>query len=115
MTLSTSTVLPDEKYLEFKARLFKVVGDPNRLKILEILRAGDRCQCEIIPLIGQSQPTVSRHLRLLEESGLIVSSKEGTKIFYTTVDPHIYTMIDAIDEKMIELVGREIAKKYGLS
>ena len=115
MTLSTSTVLPDEKDLEFKARLFKVVGDPNRLKILEILRAGDRCQCEIIPLIGQSQPTVSRHLRLLEESGLIVSSKEGTKIFYTTVDPHIYNMIDAIDEKMIELVGREIAKKYGLS
>ena len=108
-------VLPDEKVLEFKARLFKVVSDPNRLKILEILRNGDNCQCEIIPLIGQSQPTVSRHLRLLEESGLISSSKDGTKIFYTVVNKHVYKMIDAIDENMIELVGREIAKKYGLS
>lgn len=107
-------VLPDEKVLEFKARLFKVVSDPNRLKILEILRNGDNCQCEIIPLIGQSQPTVSRHLRLLEESGLISSSKDGTKIFYAVVDKHVYKMIDAIDENMIDLVSREIVKKYRL-
>ena len=107
-----SKALPDDKILDFKARLFKVVSDPNRLKILEILRKGDRCQCEIIPLIEQSQPSVSRHLRLLEESGLIRSTKDGTKIFYTVVDPHIFNMIDAIDENMIELVTREITKKY---
>ena len=112
--LISSLVLPDEKVLEFKARLFKVVSDPNRLKILEILRNGDNCQCEIIPLIGQSQPTVSRHLRLLEESGLISSSKDGTKIFYAVVDKHVYKMIDAIDENMIDLVSREIVKKYRL-
>ena len=107
-----SKALPDDKVLEFKSRLFKVVSDPNRLKILEILRNGDRCQCEIIPLIEQSQPTVSRHLKLLEESGLIHSSKDGTKIFYSIVDPHIFKMIDAIDENMIDLVTKEITKKY---
>ena len=44
--------LPDEKILEFKSRIFKVIGDANRLKIIEILRSGENCQCEIIPLIA---------------------------------------------------------------
>jgi DNA-binding transcriptional ArsR family regulator len=104
--------LPDDKVLEFKARLFKVVSDPNRLKILEILRNGERCQCEIVPLIEQSQPTASRHLKLLEEAGLIRSWKDGTKMFYAVVDPHIFNMIDVIDENMIDLVTQEITKKY---
>jgi len=104
--------IPDEKILEFKSRIFKVIGDANRLKIIEILRSGENCQCEIIPLIAQSQPTVSRHLRLLEEAGLIRSRKEGTKTFYQVVDERIFNLIDAIDEKMRAHVSREIAKKY---
>ena len=104
--------LPDERILEFKSRIFKVIGDANRLKIIEILRSGENCQCEIIPLIAQSQPTVSRHLKLLEEAGLIMSRKEGTKAFYQVVDEHIFSLIDAIDEEMREHVSMEIAKKY---
>ncbi len=104
--------LPNEKVLEFKSRIFKVIGDPNRLKIVEILRAGENCQCEIIPLIAQSQPTVSRHLKLLEEAGLIRSRKEGTKTFYQIVDKLIFNLIDAIDDDMMEQVLKEIAKKY---
>lgn len=105
--------LPDEKVLEFKSRIFKVIGDANRLKIIEILRSGENCQCEIIPLIAQSQPTVSRHLKLLEEAGLIKSRKKGTKTFYQVVDDHIFNLIDAIDDKMREHVSKEITKKYG--
>ena len=104
--------LPDDKTLEFKARIFKVIGDPNRVKILEILRNGEICQCEIIPLIGQSQPAVSRHLKLLEESGLITSYKNTTKIFYNIADKHIYTLLDSIDTKMKKIISEEITKKY---
>jgi len=104
--------LPDDKTLEFKARIFKVIGDPNRVKILEILRNGEICQCEIIPLIGQSQPAVSRHLKLLEESGLITSYKNTTKIFYNISDKHIYTLLDSIDKKMKKIISEEIIKKY---
>ncbi len=106
--------LPDDNLLEFKARIFKTIGDPNRLKILEILRNGENCQCEIIPLIEQSQPTVSRHLKLLEEAGLIKSRKEGTRVIYTVVDPHIFNLLDAIDEDMIELITEELIKKIGV-
>jgi len=104
--------LPDNRTLEFKARIFKVIGDPNRVKILEILRNGEICQCEIIPLIGQSQPAVSRHLKLLEDSGLITSHKDATRMFYNIVDRHVYTLLDAIDEDMKRIISDEIAKKY---
>lgn len=105
--------IPEEKVLEFKSRIFKVIGDPNRLKILEILRSGENCQCEIIPMIAQSQPTVSRHLKLLEEAGLIVSRKIGTKMFYKVVDGDIFKIIDAVDDNLMTLVSKEIAKKFG--
>ncbi len=107
-------VIPDDRMLEFKTRIFKVISDTNRLKILEILRAGEMCQCEIIPLLDQSQPTVSRHLKLLEEAGLIKSSKEGVRTIYEVVDPHIFNVIDAVDDKMIDIISSEIAKKMGL-
>ena len=105
---------PDEKTLEFKSRIFKVIGDPNRLKILEILRSGENCQCEIIPLIAQSQPTVSRHLKLLEEAGLIVSRKVRTKMFYKVTDERVFDIIDALDIELISRISQEIAKKFGL-
>ena len=107
-----TTQLPDEKILEFKSRTLKVLGDTNRLKILETLRHGEICQCEIIPIIGQAQPTISRHLKLLEDAGLITSTKKATKTHYNIVDPHIYSLIDAIDENMIQLISQELAKKY---
>lgn len=110
----SNIALPDDKILEFKSRLFKTIGDPNRLKILEILRASENCQCEMIPLIEQSQPTVSRHLKLLEDAGLVQSRKEGTRTFYNVVDPHIFNLIDAIDENMIDLITEELTKKIGI-
>jgi DNA-binding transcriptional ArsR family regulator len=111
--VNTSTI-PDDKVLEFKTRVFKVISDTNRLRILEILRNGEMCQCEIIPLLDQSQPTVSRHLRLLEEAGLIRSRREGVRMLYEVVDSHIFNVIDAVDEQMIHIISKEMAKKIGL-
>jgi ArsR family transcriptional regulator len=108
------SVIPEDRSLEFKTRIFKVISDTNRLKILEILRGGERCQCEIIPMLDQSQPTVSRHLRLLEEGGLIRSRRDGTRMFYEVVDSHIFNVIDAVDEDMVKIVSDEMSKKIGL-
>ena len=110
----TSTRIPNEKELNFKSRIFKVIGDSNRLKILEILRSGENCQCDIIPMIAQSQPTVSRHLKLLEEAGLLTSRKNGTKVFYKVVDNRVFYLIDALNEELMTIVAKEISKKFGL-
>lgn len=104
----------NERVLDFKARIFKVIGDPNRLKILETLRHGEICQCELIPIIGQAQPTVSRHLKLLEDAGLISSTKDSTRVLYRVVDGHIFSLLDAVDANMMELVSQELAKKYSI-
>lgn len=105
---------PDEKILEFKSRIFKVIGDTNRLKIIEILRSGENCQCDIIPLISQSQPTVSRHLKLLEDAGLVVSRKVGTKMYYKVTDDRVFDIIDALNHELMSRISQEIAKKFGL-
>ena len=76
------------------ARVLKVLGDPNRIKIIELLRDGELCQCDIIPFIGQSQPTVSRHLRMLEENGVLVSRKDGVKVIYRISDPNVLKIVD---------------------
>jgi ArsR family transcriptional regulator len=79
---------------EKAAKVLRVLGDPNRVKIVELLRSGEMCQCEIIPLIGQSQPTVSRHLSLLEENGVLISRRDGVRMLYQVSDPKVFEIID---------------------
>ena len=76
------------------ARVLKVMGDPNRIKIIELLRDGEHCQCDIIPFIGQSQPTVSRHLNMLEENGILMSRKDGVKVIYRIADPSVLRIVE---------------------
>jgi DNA-binding transcriptional ArsR family regulator len=76
------------------AQVLKVLGDPNRLKIIELLKNGERCQCEIIPSIGQSQPTISRHLRILEENKILVNRKDGVKVLYRIGNPNVLRIIE---------------------
>jgi ArsR family transcriptional regulator len=76
------------------AKILKVLGDPNRLKIVELLRNGEMCQCDIIPLINQSQPTVSRHLGLLEKNGILSSRRDGVKMMYRIADPSVLQIIE---------------------
>jgi ArsR family transcriptional regulator len=80
-----------------KARALKVLGDPNRLRIIELLRDGELCQCEILPVIGQSQPTVSRHLRLMEEAGILNSRRDGTRVLYKVASEDVFTLIGLVE------------------
>lgn len=102
----------DEKSFEFKSRIFKVLGDPNRMKILELLRGGELCQCEIIPIIDQAQPTVSRHLRLLEEVGLIRSRRDGNRILYQISNDRVYDILDVVDDELLQILSHGVLSRY---
>ncbi|MFO7654294.1 MAG: arsenite methyltransferase [Candidatus Krumholzibacteriia bacterium] len=67
------------------ARVFKALGDPTRLRMLELLLEQPRplCVCEIHARFGLAQPTVSHHLRLLREAGLVQAERRGTWVYYT--------------------------------
>ncbi len=69
------------------ATVFKALADPVRLRILSALIAADGqiCACDFVAVAAKSQPTVSHHLRVLREAGLIESERRGTWVWYAVV------------------------------
>ena len=70
------------------ARAFAALADPVRLRIFSLISAagaGGICTCDLIEPVGRSQPTVSHHLRILREAGLVSADKRGTWVWYRAV------------------------------
>jgi ArsR family transcriptional regulator len=80
----------------FRAEILKAIAQPTRLKIIEFLRDGERCVCEIFPAIGEEQSNTSRHLNLMQAAGVLSRRKEGLKIFYAVKHPEILDIIDLV-------------------
>lgn len=74
--------------------ILSALGQETRIAILEFLRGGERCVCEIFPAIGHEQSNVSRHLNLMQSAGLLSRRKEGPKIFYTVRTPEVLELLD---------------------
>jgi ArsR family transcriptional regulator len=75
----------DEAWAAELARVFKALGDPVRLRLLSMIasrRGGEVCVCEMTPAFELSQPTISHHLRLLRQAGLIDCERRGTWVYY---------------------------------
>jgi len=83
-------------YLMKEVDVFKALADPTRLKILECVREGEKCICEIIPLTGKSQPNVSQHLKVLKNAGIVNERKDGTKSMIKASNDKIYSVIELV-------------------
>jgi ArsR family transcriptional regulator len=84
-----------DELLDLKANVLKALGQPTRLKILELLRNGERCVCEIFPAIKEEQSNVSRHLALMKSVGILVSRKQGQMVHYRVRDPQVFRLLDS--------------------
>jgi ArsR family transcriptional regulator len=71
------------------AEILSALGNEHRLKIVELLRDGERCVCKITPEFKLDPSVVSRHLAILEQSGVIVSRRDGRWIHYRIADQRI--------------------------
>jgi ArsR family transcriptional regulator len=70
------------------AEAFKALADPVRLQLLNLIAtadAGEACACDLVEPVGKSQPTVSHHLKVLREAGLVQTEKRGTWVWYSVV------------------------------
>jgi ArsR family transcriptional regulator len=78
---------------ERMARVAKALGDPIRMQIVDVLRKhpGQACVCELVPLFDLSQPTVSHHLKVLRDAGIVGSERRGLWAYY-------YVEPDALDD-----------------
>lgn len=77
-----------QKYIE-KAEMFKVLSDSNRLQIIDMLSCGEMCVCKILEKFNITQPTLSHHLKVLADSGIVVSRKEANWMYYKLNDKKI--------------------------
>ncbi|MBO3832923.1 MAG: winged helix-turn-helix transcriptional regulator [Candidatus Brockarchaeota archaeon] len=92
----------------FKARVFEAFSDPARLKIVDFLRDGGKCVSEIAEKTGILQPSVSRHLKILKECGIVKESKLGSKRVYRITDPRIFRIVDSLDPRLEESLKKQI-------
>jgi DNA-binding transcriptional ArsR family regulator len=90
----------EERILELKAEVLKALAQPTRLKILELLRHGERCICEIIPAINGEQSNVSRHISLMQKSHLVTTRKDGVKVMVKVTDPEIFNILDRVSRML---------------
>jgi DNA-binding transcriptional ArsR family regulator len=96
-----------------KARLLAALAHPNRIRILEYLQKETRCNCEIAPALGLEQSNLSRHLKILVQSGILVSWKEGLRVNLKVADNRIFKILDLAEsfsredlEKKVEVLDQ---------
>ncbi|MEA4857175.1 MAG: metalloregulator ArsR/SmtB family transcription factor [Solidesulfovibrio sp.] len=66
-----------------RAKVFKALGHPSRLLMVEALGAGEKCVCELRELVGSDISTISKHLSVLKEAGIVRDDRRGTNIYYS--------------------------------
>lgn len=83
---------------EEQARLVSVLLEPQRIKVLRLLRGGELCVCEIEHSLSIPQNLVSHHLRVLREAGLVTARKEGQFVHYSRVEERIRELTEALEK-----------------
>jgi DNA-binding transcriptional ArsR family regulator len=97
-----------KELLEARADVFKALGHPTRLAIVDTLASGERCVCEINETIDADMSTVSRHLSVLRNVGILSSDKRGNQVFYRLECPCIMSFYGCL-ESVIHGNGRTTA------
>lgn len=85
--------MPAEEIVLNLAELFKVFGDPTRVRILFTLSAGELCVCDIASVLNMTQSAISHQLRILKANRLVKFRREGKTVFYSLADAHVATIL----------------------
>lgn len=82
--------------LDRAAAMLSAAGDPARLRLLDLLAAGERCVSDIAATTGDAMPTVSQRLQLLRREGLVTARRDGKHVFYRLADRHVLELVDNV-------------------
>lgn len=86
-----------EAEAEDLAAAFKVLADPVRLRLLSLIsNAGEMCACDLVEPIGRSQPTISHHLSILADAGLLTREQRGKWAYFAVVPERVAVLRDAL-------------------
>ncbi len=86
------------KNVEQMAQIFSALGHPSRLLMIKALQDKEHCVCELKEIVGSEMPTVSKHLSVLKNAGIVDSRKQNNQVFYRLVYPCVLEFIRCISE-----------------
>ena len=86
--------LPDEELIADLSDMFKIFGDQTRVKILMALESGELCVCDIAAVMNMSQSAISHQLRVLKQSNIVKTRREGKVVYYSISDDHVKEIFD---------------------
>lgn len=89
------------------AKLFRSLGDPTRLAILQVLADGERRVGDLVTELGTSQPNISGHLACLKECGLVIDRPHGRAVYYSLAAPALFDVLRSA-EALLESAGHHI-------
>uniref|UniRef100_A0A7C3J4E2 ArsR family transcriptional regulator n=1 Tax=Candidatus Methanomethylicus mesodigestus TaxID=1867258 RepID=A0A7C3J4E2_9CREN len=89
--------MPKSNLTELRSTILKALSDPVRLEIIELLKGGERCVCEVIPALGKSQSTVSKNLDLLYKAGILERRVDGKKTLYRIGNSRVMELLKEVD------------------
>ncbi|WP_435018257.1 ArsR/SmtB family transcription factor [Tundrisphaera sp. TA3] len=102
--------IPDD-FLELMAEKFRMLADPTRLAILRSLMPGERNVTQVVEQTGRNQANVSKHLKMLAESGLVGRRKAGLQVFYRIDDPVVERLCELVCGTIAQEVRADVAKR----
>ena len=101
--------------LEEVAGYFQVLAEPTRLRILNILREGERNVGDLAQMCGYTAANVSRHLSLMTKNGLVTREGRGTSVYYRFADESVYALCDLVCDNIARQIARSEASRGSFS
>jgi DNA-binding transcriptional ArsR family regulator len=97
-----------EEALELVAARFRAMGDPLRLRILQQLKGGECSVSTLTESLGATQPNVSKHLRVLQDAGLLKRRQQGNSAYYAIADPIVFQFCDMICSRLLNRLELQV-------
>jgi ArsR family transcriptional regulator len=76
--------------------ILRALGHPQRIQILDMLATGEKCVCEMLPVLNAPQPNISQHLIVLRAAGIVESERRGSNVYYWLTAPEISQVVNAV-------------------
>ena len=93
----------NKKIYEMRAHILKAMAHPSRLMMIDAMNdRGEICVCDLVDLVGSDQSTVSKHLAILKQAGLVEDRKDGQKSFYRLARPCVLNFFECVEQVMEE-------------
>lgn len=106
------TAIQDER-LRLKSEVFKAMGHPIRLGIIELLQGGELCVCEIVEYVGTGISNISKHLSMLKKVGIVADRRDGLRIMYRLTMPCALDFARCVEGQVLGKLNRQAAAMAG--